>query len=116
MQQLLQLACKSKEQLSLIHIYKSEWQLGTYNNKVDTHKAFDLLKIAMSVSYTHLDVYKRQERDTINNFEAEGIIFAACDDGDGTNLITGKLSPFVAAELLYNLQRNLRKCFQQRCV
>ena len=29
-------------------IDKSEWQLGTYNNKVDTHKAFDLLKIAMS--------------------------------------------------------------------
>ena len=56
---------------------------------------------------------KDTEKGTINTYEAEGIIFAACDDGDGTNLITGKLSPFVAAELLYNLQRNLRKCFQQ---
>lgn len=56
---------------------------------------------------------KDTERDTINNFEAEGIIFAACDDGDGTNLVTGKLSPLVAAEMLYNLQRSLRECFRQ---
>ena len=56
---------------------------------------------------------KDTEMGTIDTYEAKGIMFAACDDGDGTNLITGKLSPLVAAEMLYNLQRNLRECFQQ---
>lgn len=56
---------------------------------------------------------KDTERDTIRNFEAKGIMFAACDDEDGTNLVVGDLSPLVAAEMLYNLQRQLRECFQE---
>lgn len=56
---------------------------------------------------------KNTEMDTIDTYKAKGIMFVAYDDGNEKTLVTGKLSPLVAAEMLYNLQRNLRECFQQ---
>ena len=56
---------------------------------------------------------KDTEKGTINTYEAEGIIFTSRNMDDATTLVVGELSPLVAAEMLYNLQRNLRECFQQ---
>lgn len=41
------------------------------------------------------------------------VIFTSRNMDDATTLVVGELSPLVAAEMLYNLQRNLRECFQQ---
>lgn len=54
---------------------------------------------------------KDTERDTINTYEAKGIIFAACDDKDGTSLVAGELSLINAAAMLYVLQKQLKRKF-----